>query len=371
MAGKRMIHDNIINSHKVNALSPWAEVLWMRLLTVVDDNGNYYADSMRVFANCLPEKKGATEKITKQAIQELRDVGLIVEYEAEERRYLHLVKFHKFQTLRRDRPVTVYFPTHPREAGPSFKQSGMPTSEEWAEFDETRTGFVYFVQADNGGPIKIGFSESPKDRLAALQVNTPSKLRLLAVIEGTNENESALHKRFQKHKIQGEWFRPDQEIMEFVGITTGETTGKPEVNHLRETTGSAPATTIFEVEVKDKQKVEVEGVRVLSDEETETPPNFRNFQQAFKQAAGKKPKPFPRAIERYETLCRKYGESEVLDAINVFVERKGGKAVTRKNEWSSKNYLEDEAEDILDERIDAANEETNGDGELPRLVAPY
>lgn len=112
----------------------------------------------------------------------------------------------------------------------------------------------------------------------------------------------------------------------------------------------------FEVEVSSKK--EVEG----SDDETSfepAEPNFYTFQKAFKQAAGIKPKDFVGSVERYKSFARKYGEQEVLDSINDWVERRGGKRVTRKDAWSPKNFLE-EAEDILDARLEAKNEPGEG-----------
>jgi hypothetical protein len=106
-----------------------------------------------------------------------------------------------------------------------------------------------------------------------------------------------------------------------------------------------------EVEVKDQEEEEV-----VAHTEIETPePNFKSFQSSWKQAAGKKPKPFPALIEQYEAICRKYGEDEVLNAINDWVEQKGGRLKTAKNEWGPKNFLEDDAEDILDAKIDEKN----------------
>ena len=116
MAGKRMIHDNVCESRKVNKISFEAEALWFRIQLRADDNGNYYRDCRRVFANCMLEKSGATEVLVEAWIRELVEVGLLVEYEADERKYVHVADFHKYQSFRQDRPVTVDYPVHPESA---------------------------------------------------------------------------------------------------------------------------------------------------------------------------------------------------------------------------------------------------------------
>lgn len=121
-----------------------------------------------------------------------------------------------------------------------------------------------------------------------------------------------------------------------------------------------------ELEVEAEGEVKVEGK--VSDDDSFEPvePNFYTFQRAFKQAAGIKPKDFAGSVDRYKTLGRKYGEQEVLDSINTWVEQKGGKSVTRRSIWSPKNFLE-EAEDILDARIEAKNEPPEGE-EISRMA---
>ena len=42
-------------------------------------------------------------------------------------------------------------------------------------------GWLYFVQAAQGGPVKIGFSQDPEVRFRTLQVGSAVELRLLAM----------------------------------------------------------------------------------------------------------------------------------------------------------------------------------------------
>lgn len=79
---------------------------------------------------------------------------------------------------------------------------------------------VYFIQQGKDGPIKIGFtqSESLKNRLAQLQTASAKPLHVLARFAGDVEYEKQLHEQFKKYRLEGEWFEPSEEIMDFLGL---------------------------------------------------------------------------------------------------------------------------------------------------------
>lgn len=68
--------------------------------------------------------------------------------------------------------------------------------------------FVYFIQVGEDGPIKIGFSRNPKERLEDLQGANFERLRLVYFCPGSRENESQLHAWFRAARGCGEWFKP-------------------------------------------------------------------------------------------------------------------------------------------------------------------
>lgn len=72
---------------------------------------------------------------------------------------------------------------------------------------------VYFVQAVEGGPIKIGHAKDPEARLVIMQLGCPIELRLLAITEGGKARESALHAAFSGLRLHGEWFQPDSALL--------------------------------------------------------------------------------------------------------------------------------------------------------------
>jgi hypothetical protein len=77
---------------------------------------------------------------------------------------------------------------------------------------------IYFVQADIGGPIKIGHttSLSMRNRLADLQCGSPFKLCVLRQERGNTARERELHLRFAHLRLHGEWFRAGRELVAYL-----------------------------------------------------------------------------------------------------------------------------------------------------------
>lgn len=77
------------------------------------------------------------------------------------------------------------------------------------------TTWVYFIQAGPEGPIKIGISEDPHQRLKTMQPSNPEPLALIGAYPMRPPDEPVLHHRFKQHRIRGEWFTPAQEIIDW------------------------------------------------------------------------------------------------------------------------------------------------------------
>lgn len=71
---------------------------------------------------------------------------------------------------------------------------------------------VYFIQAGDNGPIKIGIARNPRKRLRQLQTANPERLRLLGTIDGDLEVERRIHSELEDWRLAGEWFRADEEV---------------------------------------------------------------------------------------------------------------------------------------------------------------
>lgn len=75
-------------------------------------------------------------------------------------------------------------------------------------------GYVYFIQGLCGGAIKIGYSASPEKRLKELQTGYPDTLTILLMIPGSESTEATFHRQFDASRLKGEWFRPDDYLIE-------------------------------------------------------------------------------------------------------------------------------------------------------------
>lgn len=75
---------------------------------------------------------------------------------------------------------------------------------------------VYFVSDSNMRAIKIGISTDPIKRLSGLQTGSPDELVLICAIPGDLDLEQSIHRMFSHLNIGGEWFRPDDELIEFI-----------------------------------------------------------------------------------------------------------------------------------------------------------
>lgn len=74
---------------------------------------------------------------------------------------------------------------------------------------------IYFIKSESGY-IQIGYSRSPTQRLENLQTSNPDKLILLGTISGGRDKEADLHERFAHLRCGNEWFKADQELLEYI-----------------------------------------------------------------------------------------------------------------------------------------------------------
>lgn len=79
------------------------------------------------------------------------------------------------------------------------------------------TGFIYFIQGECGGPIKIGYTTDLENRIKKLQTGYPDRLQLLLAFPGNKQFEQAIHKQFEQYRLNGEWFRPAPEVLQRIG----------------------------------------------------------------------------------------------------------------------------------------------------------
>lgn len=83
---------------------------------------------------------------------------------------------------------------------------------------EHREWWIYFLQGDDGGPIKIGRTAGdPRIRMSDIQVGYPfGALRVVGLIRSAMRMERELHARFSQDRMIGEWFTPTPDLVGFI-----------------------------------------------------------------------------------------------------------------------------------------------------------
>lgn len=76
-----------------------------------------------------------------------------------------------------------------------------------------RQGYVYVVERGDG-LVKIGFTEHPRHRLRALSDQHRYDVYVWALVKGTMAHEAMLHRRYAADRVEGEWFRPSDDLLE-------------------------------------------------------------------------------------------------------------------------------------------------------------
>lgn len=77
---------------------------------------------------------------------------------------------------------------------------------------------IYFIQEESKrGLIKIGFTGLDiRLRLSQLQTSSPDRLILAGVMDGDKDKEVEIHTKFTNLNYRAEWFRPGDELLEFI-----------------------------------------------------------------------------------------------------------------------------------------------------------
>lgn len=79
-------------------------------------------------------------------------------------------------------------------------------------------GFVYFIEAERLGLVKIGWGADAARRMSQLQVGSPDRLILLGALltDDPVALEKELHETFSDQRVHGEWFKPSEALSEIV-----------------------------------------------------------------------------------------------------------------------------------------------------------
>lgn len=81
------------------------------------------------------------------------------------------------------------------------------------------SGSVYFIRpVGMAGPIKIGYSICPAQRILDLHAQSPFPLELIGMIDGPPSLEGQVHNHLRDHWSHHEWFFPTDAVLSFVGM---------------------------------------------------------------------------------------------------------------------------------------------------------
>lgn len=75
---------------------------------------------------------------------------------------------------------------------------------------------VYFLHAMGTDLVKVGWTRSLPHRIRSLSTGCPHKLRLLAIIPGSIEQELELHRSLAPYRKNGEWFELTHPVREWL-----------------------------------------------------------------------------------------------------------------------------------------------------------
>lgn len=78
--------------------------------------------------------------------------------------------------------------------------------------------WLYLIREGESGPIKIGRSNDPWRRLDTLQSGNPRQLFLICAFKvGKTAHivERNAHREFLSHRMIGEWYAPDERLVNF------------------------------------------------------------------------------------------------------------------------------------------------------------
>lgn len=83
---------------------------------------------------------------------------------------------------------------------------------------EKPTRYIYFIENLFNSEIKLGVSSDIDTRLKQISSDIKSPVKLIKLINGDEQKEKELHKRFSNDRVHGEWFKPSDELLDFIKI---------------------------------------------------------------------------------------------------------------------------------------------------------
>lgn len=96
----RIMRESICTSGSIDSLSWFEEILFYRLIVSCDDFGRYDGRAVIIKNKLFPLKENLTLKTVENALHGLASAGLVVLYTSQDRRFLYLPTWGKYQHRR-------------------------------------------------------------------------------------------------------------------------------------------------------------------------------------------------------------------------------------------------------------------------------
>ena len=123
-----------------------------------------------------------------------------------------------------------YYPDRARAERAETKLAGIQEERRQQYFkrsnQQTHRGYVYFLQCENH--VKIGFAKDVGKRIRGIQTMCPTPPTLLGSYPATRSHEKDLHDRFEAYRSNGEWYRLNGPVAEYVADVIDGRAGEPE-----------------------------------------------------------------------------------------------------------------------------------------------
>lgn len=89
--------------------------------------------------------------------------------------------------------------------------------------------YIYFLTAKaEGFPIKIGITTNRFSRFSAIQTSLPYELDIIGFWPIRDQSvERALHSKFDRFRLRGEWFQRSDELLAFIDALELQPPGRP------------------------------------------------------------------------------------------------------------------------------------------------
>ena len=202
MARGRDIKPGFFLSEELAEVSRDARLLFIGLWTLADREGRLEYRPMRIRAQLFPYDLDITPDKVGHLVDELELANgkFIRRYIVNGEVYMEIKNFTKHQHV------------HPKEKASEIPPNPESGNAQTDPRDGTRK--TYFIRRGNDGPIKIGRTSWIESRLSSIQNGSAEKLTVVCAVEA--DIERACHQKFAHLRLNGEWFKPDVELLEFI-----------------------------------------------------------------------------------------------------------------------------------------------------------